>query len=89
MAGQTDLPPWRPIADWLARIPNVSCDEEHEDTREASGATQETIRERYEKTAKAIAYDIAAESSRDGEKRHFHEYGNDNPSPLNDTGMVQ
>ena len=54
-----DIPPWKPIADWLARLPSVSCDEEHEDTRAPQNMMQKTIRKRYEKTAKAIAYDIA------------------------------
>ena len=58
MVGQPDLPPWEPIADWLSRLPSASCDEEHEDTREPSNATQSAVRKRYEKTAKAVAYDI-------------------------------
>lgn len=57
--GQPDLPPWEPIADWLARLPERECDSEHEDTRLGHNATQKELRERYEKTAKAIAYDIA------------------------------
>lgn len=60
-----DVPPWKPIADWLARLPNVSCDEEHEDTRAPQNATQNQIRKRYEKTAKAIAYDIATDGVAD------------------------
>lgn len=58
-----DVPPWEPIADWLARLPNVSCDSEHEDTRLGQNATQNEIRKRYEKTAKAIAYDIAVDGT--------------------------
>lgn len=54
-----DVPPWEPIADWLARLPDVSCDEEHQDTRLPQNADKKTVRKRYEKTAKAIAYDIA------------------------------
>jgi len=68
MVGQPNLPPWEPIADWLARLPNVSCDEEHEDTREPSNATQAQLRDRYEKMAKAVAYDIRmAQHERAGE----------------------
>jgi hypothetical protein len=54
-----ELPPWEPIADWLARLPDVSCDPEHEETRLPSNATQHRVRKRYERTAKTIAYDIA------------------------------
>jgi hypothetical protein len=67
MKNTPDAPPWEPIADWLARLPGVSCDEEHEDTREPSNATKRQVRKRYEKTAKAIAYDIAMEQSDDGD----------------------
>ena len=63
MSDYPEVPPWEPIADWLARLPNVSCDEEHEDTREPTNATQNQLRKRYEKTAKAIAYDIAVSES--------------------------
>lgn len=58
-----DVPPWEPIADWLARLLGTSCDDEHEDTRLTQNATQNELRKRYEKTAKAIAYDIAVDGT--------------------------
>lgn len=62
--GHTDIPPWEPIAGWLARLPEREADAEHEDTRLGQNASQKEIRERYEKTAKAIAYDIATATQR-------------------------
>lgn len=61
---RSELPPWEPIADWLARLPEREADAEHEDTRLGQTATQAELRERYEKTAKAIAYDVATTTQR-------------------------
>jgi hypothetical protein len=86
MVGQPDLPPWEPIADWLARLPNVSCDEEHEDTREPTNATQAQIRDRYEKTAKAVAYDIYMSKHEQAEQI---EQDMKRRSPKIDTGCLE
>lgn len=55
-APRADLPPWEPIADWLARIDD-SDDEPTPFLRPAM--SQSRRRSEYEETAKAIAYDIA------------------------------
>jgi len=55
-----DVPPWKPIADWLARLPQTP-DDEAQDERLPQSATQHEIRKRYETKAKAIAYDLAVE----------------------------
>lgn len=49
-----DVPPWEPIADWLARIKR-----EKGNGTEFNGLTQNQIRDRFEVQAKAIAYDMA------------------------------
>lgn len=49
-----NLPPWRPIADGLAR---------HNDDTGEPAQTREEVRERYEVEAKAIAYEIATEEA--------------------------
>lgn len=51
MSDVPDVPPWEPIADWLARLD----DSEGGDYN----PTQNDIRKDYEMKAKAIAYDIA------------------------------
>jgi len=49
-----DLPPWRPIADGLAR---------HNDDAGSGTESQASIRERYEVEAKAIAYEVAVDGT--------------------------
>lgn len=53
----SQIPPWEPIADWLARLPQKTDD--GTDDR-ATTSTKSQVRKRYEMQAKAIAYDLAA-----------------------------
>jgi hypothetical protein len=73
MSDVPDVPPWEPIADWLCRIE----DGDH------GTATQQERREYHEKTAKAIAYDIATHDVSEQiqqdlvEHTRFHSRGDD------------
>jgi len=67
MSDTSELPPWEPIADWLARLPQEPQEDSKQDERLAQNATQNAIRKRYELEAKTIAYDIAIESEADAD----------------------
>ena len=59
MSDYPEAPPWEPIADWLARLPQEPQEDSKQEERLPTNATQQAVRKRYELEAKAIAYDIA------------------------------
>ena len=65
MSDYPEVPPWQPIADWLARLPQEPQEDSKQETRLPTNATRQQLRKRYELEAKAIAYDIAVVNRED------------------------
>ena len=59
MSDYPEVPPWQPIADWLARLPQEPQEDMKQKKKLPSNATRQQLRKRYELEAKAIAYDIS------------------------------
>ena len=67
MSDYPEVPPWEPIADWLARLPQTPQEDKKQEERLPPSATRQAVRKRYELEAKAIAYDIATHGLEDDE----------------------